>query len=103
MFGHEGIARNLFVLTCKRQPNTPITVEFIPPKALEERLRTTAAATAKQTDVKIFDAESKAAREAGPIFQSVGEYDKIAAFVDMSSEQQLSFAFCDYSPAIQEV
>jgi hypothetical protein len=38
-FSYEGIARNIFVLSCRRDPGKPVLVEFIPPKSLEAVLR----------------------------------------------------------------
>jgi hypothetical protein len=87
MFGYEGMARNLFVLYCKKDVKPPVTVELIPPKGLEHRLRTSASARLRRTRISILDADSRQAR-----FESDGEYDKIAAFIDMKTDEQF-FAF----------
>jgi hypothetical protein len=55
MFGYEGMARNLFVLTCMNDLKTPVTVELIPPKGLEQRLVEIASARPTRTAVKILD------------------------------------------------
>jgi hypothetical protein len=90
MYGYEGMARNLFVLTCRMDTSEPITVEMIPPKGLEQRLRRLAPATPKRTAIKILDGSSKSGDAV--LFQHPGEYDKIAAFIDLSSDDQF-FAF----------
>jgi hypothetical protein len=82
MFGYEGMARNLFVLYCKKD-HEAVTVELIPPKALEERLRKSASAKFKPTTVKFLDSQNTA------VFQERGEYDKIAAFIDFFSGERL--------------
>jgi hypothetical protein len=92
MFGYEGMARNLFVLSCKGGRNVSSSLELIPPKGLEQKLRTFASAVPKATTVRVFDGEGALTRLAEPLFESRGEYDKIAAFIDMSAEEQL-FAF----------
>jgi hypothetical protein len=87
MFGFEGMARNLMVLTCTNaNRKAPVTVELIPPKSLEQMLRTTASARPKPTSIKFIT------RQNTTLFESRGEYDKIAAFIDIRSDDQF-FAF----------
>jgi hypothetical protein len=86
MFGYEVMARNLFVLSCKGGRNVSASLELIPPKGLEQKLKKSASAVLKATTVKVFNGDGE------PLFESRGEYDKIAAFIDMSTEEQL-FAF----------
>jgi hypothetical protein len=38
MYANEAMARNLFVLTCRKGGHSRVTVELIPPKALEDNL-----------------------------------------------------------------
>ena len=91
MFGYEGMARNLFVLSCKGGRDVSASLELIPPKGLEQKLRTIASAVSKATTVKVFDGEGALSRLSEPLFEHRGEYDKIAAFIDMSTEEQF---FC---------
>jgi len=83
------MARNLFVLSCKGGRNVSASLELIPPKGLEQKLRKSAYAVLKATIVKIFNGEGALTRPAEPLFESRGAYDKIAAFIDMSTEEQL--------------
>ena len=92
MFGYEVMARNLFVLSCRGGRNVSASLELIPPKGLEQKLRKSASAVLKATTVKVFNGDGTSARSAEALFESRGEYDKIAAFIDMSTEEQL-FAF----------
>lgn len=63
-----------------------VTVELIPPKGLEQTLKTSASATPRETTIKFFDAKS--ANKNTPVFEALGEYDKIAAFIDIPSDEQ---------------
>jgi hypothetical protein len=88
MYANEGgVARNLFVLTCDREPRFSVWLEVIPPKGLEERLRRTASATLSPTSIAIY--HGRRASKNGLLFETSAEYDKIAAFVDLGSERRL--------------
>jgi hypothetical protein len=83
MFGFEGMARNLFVLSCiKDNKNAPVTIELIPPKALEAKLRSSAFASPRPTTVRFVSSQNTI------LFEGPGEYDKIAAFIDLKSDDQ---------------
>src|SRR4051812_1552702 len=59
MFGFEGIARNLLVLTCtKTKSQAPVIIELIPPKSLEQTLRTKAPARPKQTLIRFISPQN---------------------------------------------
>lgn len=92
MFGYEVMARNLFVLSCKGGRNVSVSLELIPPKGLEQQLRKSASAVLRATTVKVFNGEVALTHHGKPLFESQGEYDKIAAFIDMFTEERL-FAF----------
>jgi hypothetical protein len=89
LYGYEGSARNLFVLSCNRSPRVSATVELIPPFALEEPLRQTASASARKTTVTISDHSTGSRSENTVLFQTPGEYDKISAFIEITSEKSL--------------
>jgi hypothetical protein len=92
MFGYEGMARNLFVMKCnKSNPRQPrVTVEIIPPFDLADQLRTSATATLRNTTLEVFDGKALGtSSKRDPLFSASGEYDKISAFHDFSSEQDL--------------
>jgi hypothetical protein len=78
-FAYEGKLRNIFVLSCPKDDRTRITVEIIPPTALEETLRKNATAKLQSSMVTV---ES----EGGTKLNLSGEFDKIAAFVDFQSD-----------------
>ena len=78
-FAYEGNLRNIFVLSCPRNRTRPVTVEIIPPTALKDGLRKSAKAKLRPTTVVI---ES----EGGARLAFEGEYDKISAFLDFTSE-----------------
>jgi hypothetical protein len=84
MFGHEGgLARNLFVLNCKKDKDDPAYVEMIPPSALEDKLQATGPANEKPTTIKFTN------RQFAVLYK--GTYDNIAAFVDMDMGNLLTF------------
>jgi hypothetical protein len=88
LYGNEvGVARNLFVLTCRKRPKGSVTVEMMPPMSLAEKLRTTAPARTRPTAVRFYAGDSPARDRL--VFESRGEYDKIAAFIGLDSEKQL--------------
>jgi hypothetical protein len=78
-FAYEGTLRNIFVLSCPKNTTTPVSVEIIPPTALEQILRQNAMAKLQRSAIVI---ES----EGGTKLNSQGEFDKIAAFLDFRSE-----------------
>jgi hypothetical protein len=82
------MARNLFVLSGTKDSKVPVTVELIPPKGLEQTLKTSASATPRETTIKFFDAKSNLDNQNMPVFEALGEYDKIAAFIDIPSDDQ---------------
>jgi hypothetical protein len=78
-FAYEGNLRNIFVLSCPKDRTRSISVEIYPPSALKDALRKNAKAKLQSTTIVI---ES----EGGAKLVSEGEYDKVAAFLDLPSE-----------------
>jgi len=84
-FSYEGNLRNIFVLSCSTNARKPTSVEIIPPTALETFLRKNATAKLQRSPITI---ESEGGRQ----LNFVGEFDKIAGFVDFRSEDEF-YAF----------
>jgi hypothetical protein len=81
-FAHESNLRNIFVLSCPKDTAKPVSVEIIPPSALKETLRKNARASSQRSEIVI---ES----EGGARLATDGEFDKISAFMDFNSEDDL--------------
>jgi hypothetical protein len=83
-FSYEGIARNIVVLTCPKDPLKPAKFEMIPPKAIEHILKQRGSETFRETSMALDEGE----RKTGDALVVPTTYDKIAAFVDADSDDK---------------
>jgi hypothetical protein len=90
LFSYEGIARNIFVLSCPRDDGTPVGIEFIPPKSLEAVLRARGPEELKPTGIVMDESSPMSRKKSADVKTYQGTYDKIAAFVHMESDKQLN-------------